>query len=415
MYTRNMVARLIEALQDTPAVFLRGARQTGKSTLVQELVRDGFAGKYVTLDSATVLAAAAQDPAGFLAGLPRPLIVDEVQRAPGLLVAMKEVIDKDRKPGQLVLTGSSNWLALPTVSESLAGRIEVLTLWPLAQAELYGGANCIDRLFSENPQTAFSHAARRPTSAEELLDALVRGGFPEVLTRATARRRAAWFDSYLTTILERDVRDLAAIQDLSALPRLLRLLGARAASLLNQSEISRSSGIPNASLVRYMDIFERLFLSFRLPAWSANLGKRLIKSPKLYLSDTGLAAHLVGADAKRLAAEPELAGRLFENFVVCELLKQASWSETPVRLHHYRTTTGSEVDLVLESAAGKVVAVEIKHSSTLQGKHFAGLRGLQESLRDAFALGVVLYAGQELVPFGEKLLAAPVSMLWAPA
>ncbi|HMM39517.1 MAG TPA: ATP-binding protein [Desulfovibrio sp.] len=409
MYSRNITDNVVEALQDTPAVFIRGARQVGKSTLVQELAATRHPAQYVTLDNATVLAAATSDPQGFLAGFPGPMILDEIQRAPRLLPAIKEAIDRDRRPGRFLLTGSANLLTVPTVAESLAGRVEVLTLWPLSQGERAGRReDFIDRLF----QGGKFATRKQGLPQADLLERIVVGGYPEPLGRVGQKRRAAWFESYLTTILERDVRDISNIQDLAALPRLLQFLSARTASLLNQSEVSRSLGIPNSTLGRYMDLLEGVFLVFKLPAWTANLGKRLVKSPKLYVADTGLAAHLAGADVKRLQAEPELSGRLLENFAVAEIMKQATWSDTSVRLYHFRTTAGREVDLVLEDSAGRVAGIEIKLSATLETKHFAGLKALQESLGERFQAGVVLYGGTEVVPFGERLWAVPVAGLW---
>lgn len=412
MHHRNLSLRVAEALADTPAVFLRGPRQAGKTTLAQALAaaRPGQDATYITLDNATALAAANQDPEGFLSGLSGLAVLDEVQRAPGLALALKQAIDQDRRPGRFLLTGSANLLALPRVADSLAGRMEVLTLWPLSQGEVLGlRESFIDRLFAGLPPRAQAPFPDR----QGFCDLLARGGFPEPRSRATPARRAAWFEAYLTTLMERDVRDLAAIQDLGGLLRLLKLLGLRTASLLNVSEVSRTLGTPNATLARHLAVLEGLFLAVRIPAWAANPGKRLVKTPKIYLADPGLAAHLAGTDQHRLLAEPELTGRLLENFVVMELMKQAAWAETRVGFHHFRTSTGRETDLVLEDPAGRVVGVEVKLATGLAPRDLRGLKALRESAGEAFLAGVVLHTGEQVLPLGERMWSAPVSALWA--
>lgn len=409
MYRRNVADVLEEALADSPVVLLNGARQTGKSTLVRSGMVAGFSGRYLTLDDAGVLSAAATDPAGFLAGLGRPVVLDEVQRAPDLFLAIKAEVDRDRRPGSFLLTGSANVLLLPRLSESLAGRMEVHTLWPLSQGELEGvREGFVDAAFSGGAPPAFLDAEDPP----RLFERVLRGGFPEVVGRESAGRRRAWFDSYVTTILQRDVRDLANIERLTEMPRLLSLLATRAASLLSYSDLSRAAAMPQSTLKRYMALLETVFLVQTLPAWSANLGKRLVKSPKSILCDTGLAAHLQGVDAQRLSAEPVLAGPLLENFVAMELKKQMTWSETRPNLYHFRTQAGREVDLVLEDAAGRLVGVEVKSAATASAGDFRGLRALADATGDRFRRGILLYTGRESVPFGEKMHALPVSSLW---
>ena len=313
MYRRNIESQLHDALSDTPVVLLNGARQTGKTTLVRDKGVAPSQASYVTLDDLEVLAAASSDPAGFLAGLSasgQPVILDEVQRAPGLFPALKATVDKDRRPGRFLLTGSANVLLLPKLSESLAGRMEILTLWPLSQAEIQGTATSfVDALFSaESPVARFKNAAPVP-SRQEIIERVVRGGYPEPLTRSSAARRASWFESYIATILQRDVRDLANIEGLTQMPKLLSVLAARTASLLNASDISRTAGIPYTTLSRYLTLLETTYLIRTVPAWSGNLTTRLIKSPKIVLGDTGLAAHLLGLDEARLTGGAAPSGR----------------------------------------------------------------------------------------------------------
>ena len=408
MYRRNITTNILDALEDTPVVFLRGARQTGKSTLVQMLTDGQYPAHYVTLDNAGILSAASSDPAGFIAGIKKPVVIDEVQRVPELFLSIKEDVDRHRQPGRYLLTGSADVLTVPRVSDALAGRMEVLTLWPLSLGEIKGnGENIVNLLFAEG----FPYCLYEDTSFD-WPSALIQGGFPEPLQRS-ANRRFAWFESYITTILDRDIRDLSQIQDLAVVPRLLKLLAWRMASLHNQSEISRSSGIANSTLSRYMALLKTTFLVQEIPAWASNLGKRLVKAPKIFMVDTGLACHLLGLDQKRLQQEKEIAGRVFENFVALELIKHASWSNKYVRPYHFRSQIGQEVDIVLEDQGGNIVGIEVKLSATLSPQDFSGLKLLREHLGKKFVRGVLIYTGNEIVPFAENLHAVPARFLFA--
>jgi predicted AAA+ superfamily ATPase len=409
MIRRNITPSLCTALADTPVVLLIGARQTGKSTLVQEIAATVHPARYLTFDDAGVLAAAQADPAGFLAGVDDAIVLDEVQRAPELFLALKAAVDRDRRPGRFLLTGSANVLLLPHLAETLVGRMEVLTLWPFSQGEIEGVAeDFVDAVFANT-------LPRLTTVREEwseLLDRMLCGGYPEVLERPTEERRSAWFGSYITTLLQRDVRDLSHIEGLTAVPRLLALIAARTTALLNFSEVSRSIAMPYSTLKRYLALLETTFLLQPLPAWSSNLGKRLVKAPKVILSDTGLSASLLALNKDRLIADRVLAGPLLENFVAMELRKQAAWSQTRPQLFHYRTQTGQEVDIVLEDAAGRLVGIEVKASATVSAHDFKGLHALAEMVGQRFQRGVVLYTGVELLPFGQRFHALPVQALW---
>lgn len=408
MYERYQYPYLVEALQDTPVVLLNGARQTGKSTLARQVTETNGAA-YFTFDDATTLAAASSDPVGFIRGLPERVIFDEVQRVPELFLAIKAAVDHDRSPGRFLLTGSTNVLTLPRIADSLAGRMEILTLWPLSQGELSGTmARFIDTLF--DPEASLPSV---PVGEQDLTERLITGGYPEVVERPRAARRRAWFEAYITTILQRDVQDLANIEGLNDLPRLLRLLAARTSTLLNYAALARDGSLPQSTLKRYLALLEATFLVHTLPAWSANLGKRLVKSPKLFLVDSGLTGHLVGVDAKRLATDRKLLGQLLESFVVTELHKQRAWSETRPTLYHFRTHSGLEVDVVLETADGRLVGLEVKAATTVRSNDFQGLKALQESFPERFCRGVVLHFGEQAVPFGDKLWAVPLGSLWA--
>jgi len=406
---RHITPFLLDALKDSPVVLLTGARQSGKSTLVKWVVQKERPARYLTLDNAGVLAAARHDPSGFLAGLDGPVALDEVQRVPELFLAIKAAVDENRTPGRFLLTGSANVLLVPRISESMAGRMEILTLWPFSQSELASNpCSFIDAVFA--PKLPQFKLTAEPQS--DLLQRIVLGGFPEVQTRSTSGRRDSWFSSYITTILQRDIRELANIEGLTALPRLLALLAARAGALLNYAELSNSAAIAQTTLKRYMTLLETTFLIQLLPAWSGNLSKRLIKTPKLFLTDTGLMAHLMGADRERLAADVALCGRLLENFILMELVKQATWSRTEPRLYHLRTQTGQEVDLVLERADGALVGIEVKRGASPGPGDFKALRVMAEVLQGRFVRGIVLYQGNEIVPFDRNLVALPVTALW---
>jgi len=408
MIRRNIEKNLHAALRDTPVVLLNGARQTGKSTLALKLAKS-MSAAYITLDDAATLSAATFDPVGFIRNLQKTTIIDEVQKAPSLFPAIKVAVDSDRRPGRFLLTGSANVLTLPKISESLAGRMEVITLWPFSQGELHDREeNFIGKIFLKKlpsfPKASFDDC--------DLIPNLMVGGYPEVIQRKTLKRRNAWYASYITTLLQRDVRDLSHIEGLTDMPRLLTLLAGRTGGLLNMSELSRSSGIPNTTLKRYLTLLETTYLLQPLPPWSRNLGKRLIKSPKICLVDSGMAAYLTGQTLERLEQDRGFLGQLLEMFVVNELRKQTTWSDNPASLFHFRTTTGREVDIVLEDMQGRVVGIEVKASGVVQKKDYAGLDALAETCGKKFLRGIVLYGGDHVLPFGERYHALPISALW---
>ena len=408
LFDRHVTPALEAALADTPVVLLVGPRQAGKTTLCR-LVADRRGARLLSLDDAATLAAATADPAGFIAGIEGPVVLDEIQKAPALLPAIKLAVDRRREPGRFLLTGSADVLALPRVSESLAGRMEVLTLWPLSQGELAGRREgFIDALFAKaSPKLGATGEARAA-----LVERALRGGFPEAVARRDPERRRAWFRSYVTTILERDVRNFGQIEGLTDLPRLLGLLAARSASLLNIAELSRSIGLPHTTLTRYLALLERAFLVRRLPAWAGNRARRAVKTPRVWMPDTGLMGHLAGLTSARLAAEPTAMGPLLENFAASELAKQLGWSRTPAELFHFRTHSGMEVDLVLEADDGRLAGIEVKSAATVGAADFKGLDALRDIAGKRFHRGVVLYTGREALPFGRDLWALPVSAIW---
>ena len=407
MIPRHATGRILEGLGDTPVVYVQGARQSGKSTLVRSIAERN---PYLTLDTATVLAAASSDAEGFIAGLKRPAAIDEAQCAPALALAIKAAVDADRRPGQFLLTGSASVLSLPKLAESLAGRMELHTLWPFSQGEIAGiRETFIDRMFAAHldmPET--------PAETEDaLLARICAGGYPEIHARKSAVRRRAWFDAYLDAILQRDVRDLANIERLADMPRLLALLASRIGQLINYADLARTLAIPQTTLKRYMALLKMTFLVRPLPAWFANIGKRLAKAPKLMLADTGLVAHLLEADAARLRHDRTLLGHVLENFVAMELTKQLGWSKLRCKLFHFRTDSGAEVDVVLEDRMGRLVGIEVKCKQSLRKQDLHGLEALAKLTGQRFVRGVVLYTGATVVPFGKRLHALPISQLWA--
>ncbi|MGQ0619688.1 MAG: ATP-binding protein [Panacagrimonas sp.] len=414
-HPRWLESRLRDALSDTPVILLNGARQTGKSMLAETFSK-AHAGRYLTLDDPTALAAAERDPVSFIAGEDRLLVIDEVQKSPGLFAAIKRNVDRNRRPGRFLLTGSADVLMLPSAAESLAGRMEVLTLHPLAQGEIaHAKPKFIQQIFANKPAALLPSPTGRGVGGEgesakvsaQLTTLIATGGYPEALTRKRADRRRAWFESYVTTITQRDIRELSNISDLTALPRLLNLLAVRSGGLTNVAELARVSGVPQVTLHRYLALLEASFLFRPLPAWHANLGKRLIKTPKAYLLDSGLACAVSGVDATTLIDAPHYGG-LLETFVLGELRRECAALPEPPKVYHYRSAGGVEVDFVIEDAAGRCVGIEVKASSSLGDKHFNGLRDLEAGLGKRFHCGVVLYGGSERVRFGERLWAVPV-------
>jgi len=411
VFQRNIKERLLAALSDTPVVVLNGARQTGKSTLVQQLAEKEYPAQYVSLDDMGMLGAARRDPVGFLAGLEGPVILDEVQRAPELLLAIKASVDRDRRPGRFLLTGSASILNLPRLADALVGRMEVLTLWPLSQGEILGRREgFIDQIFSERLQEAQKARAKR---GNVWADRVLAGGYPEVISRAKPDRRRAWFDSYLNTLLIRDVRDLSNIAGLADMPRLFEILAARAGGLLNYADLARDAGLNQITFKRYFTLLQALFLIRTVRPWFSNRIKRLVKSEKLYFCDTGLLAHLLDFPAEHIARDSMSKGALLENFVAAELIKQSTWSDTRLQLLHFHDYTGAEVDFVLETDGGRrVVGIEVKAAATVNPDDAKGLRILAKSLGNRFVRGIVLYTGSTMVPFAENMHALPLETLW---
>lgn len=396
-----------EALADSPVVLVHGPRQCGKTTLAR-LVGDVAGYSYITFDDDVLRSAAQSDPVGFVGNLGGKVILDEVQRVPELFTSLKTIIDRDRVPGRFILTGSANILLLPKLADSLAGRMELLRLHPLAQSELSGVApSFISSLFHANFRNA-THT--RLTS--ELSERIVAGGYPAALERSLPRRRATWYRDYIETLVQRDVRHLARISSLDVLPRLLTLAAGQTSRLLNVADLASPFQLSRPTIREYLTLLTHLFLLEELPPWHSNRLSRLIKTPKLHFSDTGVACALLGIDAATLAADRQLLGQMLETFVFSELRRQASWHEESVSFHHFRDKDGVEVDLVLEGFGQRLAGVEVKASATITASDFHGLKKLKEAVGDRFAAGVVLYDGESTVTFGDRLFAVPIRSLW---
>jgi predicted AAA+ superfamily ATPase len=406
-YPRFAELRLKESLADTPVVLIHGPRQCGKTTLAQHLgAKAGYA--YKSFDDEVTLAAARSDPIGFVADLPAKCILDEVQRAPGIFSSLKMAVDANRAPGRFLLTGSANVLLVPALSDSLAGRMGIQRLYPLAQSEMAGHPpHFLDTLFGGR----FS-ARKRPRLGRELAGRIADGGYPAALGRGTARRRAAWYRDYVETMVQRDVRDLARIASLDTLPRLLKLAAGQTARLINISDLGAPLQLSRPTIRDYVTLLEGVFLLEEVPPWHSNRLSRLIKTPKLHVGDTGIASAVLNRDAAALWEDRALLGQMLETFVYQELRRQASWQEDEFRFHHFRDRDGFEVDLVLERPGGELAGVEVKAGATVTAADFRGLQKLKDGTGKHFRAGIVLYDGEVAASFGEGLYAVPLSDLW---
>ena len=406
MYARFVERRVTEALSDTPVVLIVGPRRAGKTTLARRLEEAGRS--YMTLDDQTTLEAAQSDPKGFIRGLDGA-IIDEIQRVPDLLLAVKKTVDEDDRPGRFLLTGSANVLTLPRVADSLAGRMETIQMLPLARAEIEGHSpTFLERIFEGKLQS-------QPGAiiGEELVRLVLLGGFPEAIRRDNERRRQDWLRSYLSAILTRDLRDVADIEKLTELPKFVRLLAEHSGQLVNYSQVGAGINVSYKTAQRYVGLLEQVFLIATVQPWFTSALKRIVKTPKLHFLDSGLLAMVRGLTFDRVKADRAMFGAMLESFAFAEVRKLLTGSDLRLTTYHFRDGDMREVDIVLERDDGMIVGVEVKASATVRTGDFAGLKTLAAVCGDRFAFGVVLYDGADVVPFGDKLAAAPLSCLWS--
>lgn len=407
MYKRYIKEKVEIALTDTPVVMIAGPRQCGKTTLAKEVITDDWS--YITFDDPAQLKIAQHDPVGFIRNLPnRHTVLDEVQRVPELFICLKQAVDEDRYPGRFLLTGSANALLIPQLSDSLAGRMEVIPLMPLSECEVQNTRP----VFLENLINQTAPTTKNIRIRDVLIEKILAGGFPEPLARENAARRTAWYTQYLNSLIQRDIKDLARIENVDVIPRFIKLLANHAGQLINFSEIGAQIGLSRQTVSRYLRLLEQLFLVVELPAWHRNDNKRLVKAPKIHLVDSGLLCALKRLNTEKLIKNPEIFGHLLEGYVYGELTKQASWLDEPLYFFHYRDKDKVEVDLVLETASQEVIGIEIKAKATLNTKDFQGLQRLQRAAGNDFHIGILLYDGDHTTAFGDNLFAVPIGTLW---
>ncbi len=409
IYKRNITQKIVKSLKNNPVVMINGSRQVGKSTLIEMLSEKEFPIEYITLDNHNILFASSNDPYGFLSSYNSPLAIDEIQRNPELLIAIKRIVDENKRTGSFLLTGSANVLTIPKVSESLAGRMVLHTLWPLSQGELRGKMeNFVNWAFNEETIPSIKNKLNQ----NELFDIILKGGYPRSILAEDYEDRMQWVQSYLNSIIQRDIMSLSKIEGLKEIPQILAVLAGRVGNLLNLSDISRMIKLGKMTLSRYYSLLRMVYLVVELPAWYSNTDKRLSKSPKIYLNDTALVSYFKKIDKEVLVNNRSELGAILENFVVMELYKQLGWQEKIIDLYHFRTQTGKEVDVVIEGSAKKIVGIEIKSTTKVDGKDLEGLKELRSISGKNFNKGIILYTGNECLKLEDKIYALPLNSLW---
>tara|TARA_R110000868_G_scaffold10639_4_gene51655 strand:- start:57928 stop:59169 length:1242 start_codon:yes stop_codon:yes gene_type:complete len=408
-FKRYTIKSIQEALLDTPVVFIMGPRQSGKTTIVRHLINDDWT--YVNLDNETQLNLIKEDPIGFINNLTtRQTAIDEIQRCPELLIAIKRSVDENREAGRFLLTGSANAMLFPQVADSLAGRIEVIKLEPLSECEIHSTApQFFDKLLNQDIASIKPNSLNQTSTIERI----VTGCFPEPVRRSSEKRKQAWYKQYVNALVSKDLNDIEHIEQPDKMLDLVKLSAYYSGKLINFSEIGNKLDLSHVSVKKYLSLLEQLFLLKPLPAWHSNESKRLIKTPKLHLSDTGLNCAIRDIDANYLTQHRDEMGNLLESFVINELQKQAAWYNKSLNFYHYRDKDKVEVDCIIENARGDTYAVEVKASATLTQKDFSGLKRFKELAGDTFKTGIVIYDGEQISAFGDNLFAVPLSTLWS--
>lgn len=393
MYKRSANTLLSEALTISPSVLLSGARQVGKSTLC--LAKDQ---EYRVFDNLVEREAALHDPVGYISTLPKPVTLDEIQKAPEILEGIKVAIDENRENGTFLLTGSANVLDMKKAKDTLAGRLIEIPMWPLSQKEIHHkpDENIIDHLLrkgvSDLPNPTVSHT--------DLMTAVVLGGYPEVLKISSERGRSMWFNAYISTYVERDIRDVGELRNLSAFIRFYNVIAPRSCGLVNKSDLAADTGLSEPTVTNYLSMLEMIYQITLLRPYSANISKRFIKSPKLYITDSGLFCHLLDIRNAEQLQSSRHKGDVIETFVFSELLKHISYSELQPKLYHYRTTDKKEIDFIVEKH-DQIIAIEVKSSQGIKQSAFRHITGLQDKSNKP-VLGIVLYTGDKVLSFGDE-------------
>jgi uncharacterized protein len=399
---------IVEALSYSRVVLVLGARQVGKSTLAKQIVSSEHPATMLTLDDRATREAARIDPHGFIAGLRGAVLIDEVQLAPDLLYAIKQAVDEDPTPGRFLLTGSANVLTAPRISESLAGRVRRIELWPLSQSEIHKTpGNFVERLFAGDPP----QVTGAPVGREAFAEVVARGGYPAVYTLGEQQRQHSHRD-YVQSIVERDLRDIASAQKLSEIPTLLRLLATNSAKLLDYRKLASDLQISDKTVRAYVELLRTVFLVHVVPAWRPGLRSRELQTPKLYLTDTGLLAQQLGVNQKRIAEDDQVTGYALETFCGMEILKHQSWATQNSTLRHYRVHD-DEIDIVLEAQSGELAAIEVKTKASIRERDWRVIAKLREHRPGRFKAGVILYTGRQTIPLGDRIWAVPISGLWS--
>lgn len=407
MFPRFSARIVREALADTPVVFIMGARQVGKTTLVKDLIDESW--EYITFDDLAQAEVARADPVGFIRNLPpKRIALDEVQRVPETLLAIKQAVDEDRSPGSFLLTGSANALLRPRVSGALVGRMEAVRLATLSECEIAGREpTFLGGLLRGETPMAEHHRLR-----DHMVRRIVAGCFPEPVSRASERRASGWYRQYVNTLVQRDLIDLPGIGHVEAMTKLLRLTAVLSGQLVNLADLGGRLGLNRLTAGKYLALLEQLFLVERVPAWHATEVTRLVKTPKMHAVDTGMMCAVRGISRRKLLGNPADLGPLLESFVYNELRKQALWVDEPLSFHHYRDKDKVEVDIVMESASGGCYGVEVKAAASLRARDFTGLKRFRRAAGKRFRIGVLLYDGDHTTAFGDGLYAVPIGALW---
>lgn len=399
LYKRSILNDIKEYLNYFPAVLISGARQVGKSTLILNLGIDN----YYTLDDINLFRAAKKDPKGFIANSPKPMIIDEIQRVPELLITIKEHIDKDRKNGEFILTGSANLKGFKEISDSLAGRVAIIELFGLSLKEKYANhsSNLIDELNKNLDNLAF-----KKRDNFNIYEDIINGGYPEINKIDSQKAKYLWFSSYIRTYVEADTKDISNIKNMDKFINMYRLLMLRSSNIFKKSEIQNEAGLDNKTFDSYFSVLEHIYQIQTLKPYFSNELKRVIKTPKIYALDSGILCHLFGISSKDELLNSNHKGAIIETFIFNELIKANTYANKKANLFYYRTSDAKEIDFILDFT-DKTIAIEVKSSSTIDNNSFKHIKHLKSELKDKFDKGIVFYDGDSVLKFGDGLYAMP--------